>query len=109
MEDVDFGDATLRFVEFRRLDLDRVTFPSSPDHLVVRAYRRTLDCALREVDRSDNAVGRRARALLEHRRKWSGPHQETGVFHKQDLGDNEAEAAWLEDILRRCESASLGK
>lgn len=109
MEDVDFDKATLHHVEFRRLNLDRVRFPASPDHVVIRAYRATLDRAIVELAGLDTPAGRRARALLEHRRRWAGPHQEVGVFNMTDLGDTDLDATWLADILRRCESDSLGE
>jgi pentapeptide repeat protein len=38
MEDVDFTQAQLRWVDFRRLDLERVRLPSTPGHLIVTGY-----------------------------------------------------------------------
>jgi uncharacterized protein YjbI with pentapeptide repeats len=104
MEDVDFAAAELRMVEFRRLNLDRVMFPSSPDHIVVRHYRCVLRHAIGELEGVERWKG--LFTLFEHRLKWSGPRQDVGVFNRLDLREmrGEAEAAYCERLLRRLET-----
>lgn len=104
MEDVDFSDAELRMVEFRRLNLDRVTFPRSDDHLIVRNYRCVLERAVRELQ--EDARWKGLRAVIEHRLKWAGPRQEVGEFNRRDLleAGGEAEAEFAADLLRRLET-----
>jgi len=104
MEDVDFTDAVLRFVEFRRLDLDRVKFPTSAEHLVVNGYRCVLECALASLEEERSVSGRRARALIEHRLKWCGSNQGVGVFHSEELGETPEDTAVVRDLLRQCEA-----
>lgn len=103
MEDVDFSDAELRMVEFRRLNLDRVKFPTSSAHLIVHHYRCVLEGASREL-RSDTRWSG-LRAVMEHRLKWAGPRQEVGEFNHRDLAEmgDEAEAEFAETLLRRLE------
>ncbi len=103
MEDVDFTEAELRMVEFRRLNLDRVKFPQSIDHLIVHHYRCVLERAIRELQ--TDARWRGLRVVMEHRLKWAGPRQKVGEFNRRDLLEmsDEAEAEYAEGLLRRLE------
>jgi uncharacterized protein YjbI with pentapeptide repeats len=105
MEDVDFSAATLSAVEFRRLDLDRVNLPSSSQNIIVHLYRQTLDRAIQEVADLDTAAAKRARGMLMHLRKWSGPNQEVGVINPVDLGGPKSDADWFATLLRECEAS----
>ncbi len=109
MEDVDFSEAELRMVEFRRLDLDSVKFPKSSDHLIVHHYRCVLEHAVRELHTDARWKG--LLAVMEHRLKWAGPRQEVGEFNRQDLlemGD-EAEAEFAVSLLHRLEAECAGR
>ena len=108
MEDVDFSEAELRMVEFRRLDLDRVKFPKSSDHLIVHRYRCVLERAVRELETDARWKG--LRAVMVHRLKWAGPRQEVGEFNRRDfveMGD-EAEAEFAVSLLQRLEAECAG-
>jgi uncharacterized protein YjbI with pentapeptide repeats len=106
MEDVDFSGAVLHDVEFRRLNLDKVTFPES-GHLVVRGYRCVLERALAELSGDPAREARLLKVSLQHRLQWAGPEQQVGVFSLLDFerrgGQQLAERAI--DLLRRCEAA----
>lgn len=104
MEDVDFSEAELRMVEFRRLNLDRVRLPTSSDHLVVHHYRRVLERALRELQGDARWSG--LRGVMEHRLKWAGPRQEVGEFNRRDLMEmgDEADAEIAVKLLQRLEA-----
>lgn len=103
MEDVDFSDAELKWVEFRRLDLDRVTLPTSNHHLIVHSYRCVLEKAVSELQADARWKG--LRAVMEHRLKWAGPRQNIGEFNQRDLAEagGEAEANFAVSLLRRLE------
>jgi uncharacterized protein YjbI with pentapeptide repeats len=103
MEDVDFSEAELRMVEFRRLNLDRVKFPRSVDHLVVRNYRCVIERAVRRLHNEAEWAG--LRVVMEHRLKWAGPRQHVGVFNLRDLAEygGEAEAEFARGLLRQLE------
>jgi hypothetical protein len=107
MEDVDFSKATLRFVEFRRLNLDRVVLPSSPDHIIVRGYRCVLEHAMRELDQDPSEEARGLSGALEVELKWIPPARDVGVFHRDDLaeytgGHREFAVSLLQRLERRC-------
>ncbi len=61
MVDVDFTEASLRMVEFRKLTLDRVRLPNRPDHIVLEDYAGALD---RLIETFRAASDRTARILL---------------------------------------------
>jgi uncharacterized protein YjbI with pentapeptide repeats len=105
MQDVDFTNARLRGVEFRRLNLDSVKFPASEDHLVVHNYRCVVERALDYLSSDDSIIGRLLRAALEVDAKWIGPHQAVGVFALADFdepGEAEFAAALLSRLDREC-------
>ena len=104
MEDVDFRDATLLWVEFRRLNLDRVWLPDGPDHLLLKPYREALTCAARKLPADDRA----GHALISHRRKWCGPAQQVGVIHEGQLAQS-ADPARLRQIFEDCSRQSLDR
>ena len=81
MDDVDFRDATLPWVEFRHLNLDRVWLPDGPEHVLLKPYREVLTCAKNKLLVDDRA----GHALLSYRRKWRGPKQRVGVIHEEQL------------------------
>lgn len=97
MEDIDLRDATLPWVDFRRLDLDRVWLPGGPEHIVLRPYREILECAAKKIPAGDRA----GRALIEHRRKWCGPNQRVGVIHEEQVSES-ADPTRLRRILEAC-------
>ena len=107
MEDVDFSAATLRSVEFRRLNLDRVVLPSSPDHLIIRAYGCVLEDAIRELEKDPSERARGLRGALSVEFKWTPPAREVGIFHWDDLaeytgGHPEFAVNLLQNIERKC-------
>jgi uncharacterized protein YjbI with pentapeptide repeats len=103
MEDVDFSEAELPFVEFRRLDLDLVRLPRDDRHVVVEHYRCVLRRAAAALAGDDTVAGRRLAAGIAHRLKWAGPRQRVGVFHRESLGRTDEEVAAAAALLRRCE------
>lgn len=92
MEDVDFTKANLRWVEFRRLNLDRVRLPDDDNHIIVKHYRCVLERALSEVKGMESAPARAAGAILKHRLKWIGPSQGIGVFNRLDFREISGDA-----------------
>lgn len=107
MEDVDFSDAVFREVDFRRLNLDRVTFPTRPGHIVVRHYPCVLERAMATLDGDESLVGRLLRAVLGHRAKWVGPDQRVGVFSLSDF-DEPGEAERVTELLAKLERECAG-
>ena len=111
MEDVDFSNAVLIDVEFRHLNLDKVTFPKDAGHLVVHHYRCVLQSALAELAGDESREARRLTVSLEHRMQWAGPDQEVGVFSLPDYerrgGTDLANRAAT--LLRRCETACAAR
>ena len=97
MIDIDFSGADLRMVEFRHLDLDRVTFPNDASHLVVKNYRCVLERALSALAADESSRARRLCAVLELRRRWAGAGQVMGVFNERDFVKmgNEDEARYV--------------
>jgi uncharacterized protein YjbI with pentapeptide repeats len=85
MEKVDFSGAQLRWVEFRRLDLETVVFPSDNDHIVIPNYRTFLDHALRELQGSSSLPDRVLFSQLQMEQKWLGPRRSTGILNRLDF------------------------
>lgn len=96
MRGVDFRHATLRFVEFRGLDMASVKWPEGDDHVVIENYVVTLDRAIAKLQGRDDLPSRRLSALLAVMRKWAGPNQRVGVVSKLDLIEAAGETAVAE-------------
>jgi hypothetical protein len=107
MEDVDFTGAVLHDVEFRRLNLDKVTFPVSAGHLVLRHYRCVIERALTELAEERTREARLLKVTLEHQLRWAGPDQQVGMVSLLDLEDSGGPplAELAANLLRRCEVA----
>ena len=82
MEDVDFSQAQLRWVAFRRLNLDRVRLPESRDHLILKNYPCVLRKALAAVKDDESLHGRGLSRVLANYLKWAGPNQQVGVLNR---------------------------
>jgi uncharacterized protein YjbI with pentapeptide repeats len=80
MLDVDFRKATLRWVEFRRLNLDRVSLPLDENHIVVRHYRCALNQVFEKLNVRQEPYALGLRGIIKNRLKWIGPEQKTGIF-----------------------------
>jgi uncharacterized protein YjbI with pentapeptide repeats len=102
LEDVDFSDAELRFVAFRRLNLDRVKLPTSPNHIIVRRYRCVIDRALAELNDGTRSSLADLRGLLKFDREWLGPTRDIGIFHLSMFDDPAAAVELLRRIETEC-------
>ena len=87
MEDVDFAEAELRWVEFRRLDLERVNLPESSSHVRIDEYRCTLERAIAALTEDPSPRAKALRAFLSASLESAGPQQRVGVFHRLDLAE----------------------
>jgi hypothetical protein len=86
MQGVDFGDAQLRYVEFRGLDMTNVRWPTDGNHIVVSPYLPALERALNVFKAREGDVGaKRLVAMLSHLRKWAGSKQSHGCFNMAHL------------------------
>lgn len=87
MKHVDFSRATLRYVEFRNLDLGSVCWPNDDEHVVIDDFRTTLDRGLEELKKRADLPSRKLAAYLSVCRKWAGQNQRTGVVNKRDIAE----------------------
>jgi len=85
MKNVSFADARFRFVEFRKLDMDRVEWPRAADHVLVRNYRATLDCMIERLEARGTKAAAGVASHMAHARKWAGDNQMTGVICPSDF------------------------
>jgi uncharacterized protein YjbI with pentapeptide repeats len=106
MEDVDFSQAELHWVEFRGLRLDRVTLPSGNGHVVVKNYRRVLERAIERLA----GVSPYA-AVFGQEVYWAHPLREIGIWHRDELGKTDKERAAISERLlqldRECSAVDL--
>jgi hypothetical protein len=112
MREVDFSEARLRCVEFRHLDLQSVRWPADDAHVLVPNYRKVLDLAVvRFVDQADPDSQGLA-GFLDVYRKWAGQHQETGIFHREDLlqaGGEQASQQFLDLVAAASQQPERGR
>jgi uncharacterized protein YjbI with pentapeptide repeats len=85
MVNVDFRKASLRFVDFRGLALDRVQFPKNNEHFVIRNCAVAFDNALLFLRRQEDPAAKKLVFFLENYRKWMVPNQAQGVINAKDL------------------------
>lgn len=107
MRDVDLSKARLRYVEFRNLDMERVTWPQDPDCVVLEDYREALDHLIRFLQNRSEAGAKKAAASLAFKRKWAGPDQRRGILNLADLRDVGGPAV-AADILHECRNRVVG-
>jgi uncharacterized protein YjbI with pentapeptide repeats len=101
MINVDFSRATLRYVGFRGLTLDKVRFPKDENHLVFRDVVGTLNRLIETLKRQGDEVAEQLVRYLDIDRKHISPNQAQAVINLQDLADtfgSEA-VARLRDLL----------
>lgn len=103
MEDVDFSRAELRWVEFRGLGLDRVTPPVADANIVLQHYQCVLE---RAIDRLAGAS--HYAAVFNHQRRWSHSQRDTGIWHRDELGQTEQEQEVMIALLRQIERECAG-
>lgn len=100
------GWRQLHFLRFRGLNLDRVRFPVTSDHFVIKNYRCVIECALARLQADESTAARHIRSALEHRQKTIARSQQVGVFNVDDLsiagGAEQGKPAL--DLLSHCES-----
>jgi uncharacterized protein YjbI with pentapeptide repeats len=84
MHNVDFSAASLRWAEFKRLDLSRCTLPQDEWHVVIPEVHTFLLKAVECLDRGNEAFERELRLILEMQRRDS-PRTGVGVLNRQDF------------------------
>ncbi|SDZ21444.1 Uncharacterized protein YjbI, contains pentapeptide repeats [Micromonospora pattaloongensis] len=99
MTDIDFSRAELHDVEFRGLRLDRVTLPRGDGHVIVRNYRCVLERGIERL-KGNNALG----AVLVHELHWSHPLRTDGVWHRDELGENDEERDAMSNLLNEIDA-----
>jgi uncharacterized protein YjbI with pentapeptide repeats len=99
MAGIDLTRAQLRFVEFRNLDLDRVSFPRDADHIILRNYPETLDRILEVFRKRNDMAAKILAASLGVLRKWAGAGQHRGILNKKDIVEIAGEEA-LADLMK---------
>jgi hypothetical protein len=85
MRGVDFSHAQLKTVEFRELDLTEVSFPRDENHIIVDNYTPTLDHLVQVLGTRTDLGSKGLMGYFSIARKWAGPKQCRGVFHKSEL------------------------
>lgn len=104
MQDVDLSAAELRWVEFRLIDLQNLTPPKGPNHLLIRNFPRVLRRAVDELQNATTQGDRGLRGALEVDLRWVSPTTEYGILNRLDLGETDAEQNRAVELIRRLES-----
>jgi uncharacterized protein YjbI with pentapeptide repeats len=104
MVDVDFTQASLRMVEFRKLTLDRARLPNGPDHIILEDYPGALDRLIETFRAANDRTARILLAGFEVDRKWAPPGGR-GVLNIHDLADCGPDAVErVLAVLRECKA-----
>ena len=85
MKDVSFADARFRYVEFRKLDMDNVVWPTAADHIIVQNYRATITCMAKRLEALGTTPGSLASKKMKFLLRWAGDHQRTGILEKDSF------------------------
>lgn len=101
MKGVDFRHATLRYVEFRELDMNDVKWPEDSEHIILKNYKASLDKMLNALKLRSDVSSRRLTAILGMMRKWAGPNQAQGILSKAELVGAGGEEL-VAELLRLC-------
>ncbi|NEC66604.1 pentapeptide repeat-containing protein [Streptomyces sp. SID9727] len=105
MDGVDFTAATLRDVEFRGIDLSRVTLPEGDPHVTVGNYGCTMEKAINMLPVKDQPFTYGLRAYLAAELRLSHPQREKGIWHRSSLGKTPEEQQFAISTLRQAERA----
>jgi uncharacterized protein YjbI with pentapeptide repeats len=105
MEDVDFSKAQLRWVAFRRLNMDHVRWPEDTNHIFLKNYRCVLQHVLTAVQNDESRPGRGLPRVLANYLKWAGPNQNIGILNRLDFREawDEEGENWAVALLHRAE------
>jgi uncharacterized protein YjbI with pentapeptide repeats len=85
MDHIDFSKARLHWANFRKLKLDRVSFPRDSEHLVLTDYHRVLGRAINRLRESDNPTAKRLVYFLSNEFKWTLEDQAQGILNMTDI------------------------
>lgn len=85
MEEVDLSGAILRFVEFRGIDMESVSWPSTEFHWIVQDYVPSISRLAELFSSRSDLPSRKAASILHLMLKWAGPRQTCGVIGKLDI------------------------
>jgi uncharacterized protein YjbI with pentapeptide repeats len=96
MEDVDFSHAELHWIEFRGIQLDRVTLPAGGNHVVVNHYHCVLKHAIDQLAGTSTYA-----ATFDHELHWAHPRRKVGIWHRDDLGVTAEERETISTLLTR--------
>jgi uncharacterized protein YjbI with pentapeptide repeats len=100
LEDVDFSQAHFRWVGLRGFDLNRVTLPAGPDHVIFSNYQCVLERAIASLQDDTEDAKLSLLGLLEHEQRWLGPNQRRGVLAIADLHPDETPQAGIPAATR---------
>jgi uncharacterized protein YjbI with pentapeptide repeats len=82
---VDLSRAELRWVDFRKLNLEGVKFPQDEDHVVISRYKCVLKRGLKQLSADESPIVKTLRSDFEYGAKWAGPSQRVQVINRRDL------------------------
>lgn len=85
MKNVDFSEALLRHVEFRKLNMDSVLWPSDKNHIVIHDYKNQLSRIIAKLEPKSDLPSRRLTAILKMKLRWAGDGQLKGIISRDDL------------------------
>ena len=82
---VDFSRAQLRFVEFRNLNLEHVTYPQDSDHIVLDPYLTILDRVVASFEHQSDTKTKVLHEFFRIAREYAGTGQMRGVVNTRDI------------------------
>lgn len=85
MTGVDFSKASLRWVEFRGLDMTSAVFPNNDEHIVIRSFPEKLDQLIELLQGREDMGSRRLCAVFRNKKKWVGSECSIGVLNESDI------------------------
>lgn len=102
--DVDLSDAVLRYVEFRDVSFDTVVPPAErDDQVVVTHHPCVVRRALARLEGRGDARTRRLVARLQASAGRLDERQQLGVWHTDELGEDEEQRRFAVDLLHQVE------
>jgi uncharacterized protein YjbI with pentapeptide repeats len=99
MRNVDMSATTLRYVGFRKLDLETLKPPTSPEHIVIKEYGSRLVGAIGRLGGREDQTAQIIGRFLQEERRWLGAHQVMGIINRRDLEETFSPAVVRELLM----------